>query len=116
MKYFTIILALTFSLSLMAQEHQPKFEKSGKLVKATYYHDNGEIAQMGYYLDGKLHDEWNMFDADGKKIAMGEYQKGLRTGKWFFWNKDGIKEVDFADNKVVNVVKYDNAEALVIDK
>ncbi len=116
MKIFVIMLALVFSTPLLAQENEPTYEKSGDMVKATYYHDNGQVAQVGYYLDGKLHDMWKMYNDEGKKIAMGQYHKGHRTGKWFFWNPEGLKEVDFVKNKVVNVVNYNNAEAVVINK
>lgn len=109
-------MALFLSTSLIAQENQPTYKKSGDMVLATYYHDNGQVAQHGYYLDGKLHDEWSMYDQEGNKIANGHYNMGKRTGKWFFWNKEEVKEVDFADNKIVNVVKHDNADALAIKR
>ena len=115
MKIFIIMLALVFSASLTAQENMPTYEDLGDMVKATYYHDNGEVAQVGFYLDEKLHDKWEMFNEEGKKIAMGHYHMGKRTGKWFFWNQEGLKEVDFVDNKVVNVVKHNSAESIVIN-
>ncbi len=115
MKVMLFTLALIFSVSLNAQENKPIFEQEGDMVKATYYHNNGEVAQVGYYLDEKLHDQWVMFDEDGKRIAMGQYHMGKRTGKWFFWSQNDLKEVDFEDNKVVNVVKHDNAEAIVVN-
>ena len=116
MKTTILLIAFSICLSLSAQDIKPKYEQERDMVKATYFHDNGEIAQVGYYLDGKLHDLWSMYDDQGEKIAMGQYQMGKRTGKWYFWNKEEIKEVDFADNKIVNVVKYQNKEALVIKK
>ena len=115
MKYMLLVLALIFSASLSAQENKPIFEKEGNMVKATYYHDNGMVAQIGYYLNDKLHDRWEMFDEEGKKIAMGQYHMGKREGKWFFWSQKDLKEVDFKDNKVVNVVQHDNAEAIVVN-
>ena len=67
-----LLLLLTFcSAFIYAQSTEPIFEKEGKMVKATYFHDNGEIAQMGYMLNGKLHGDWTMFDAKGSKIAAG---------------------------------------------
>ena len=115
MKFILLAMALVFSATLSAQEKEPLFVQEGDMVKATYYHDNGNIAQQGYYLDEKLHDQWVMFDEDGKRIAMGQSQMGKRTGKWFFWSQNDLKEVDFEDNKVVNVVKHDNAEAIVVN-
>lgn len=115
MRYLLLALALVFSVTLSAQENKPTFVQEGDMVKATYYHDNGNIAQVGYYLNDKLHDQWVMFDEEGKRIAMGRYHMGKRTGKWFFWHQNDLKEVDFEDNKVVNVVKHDNAEAIVVN-
>ena len=116
MKYITILLVFLMSSVMMAQDMEPTFKKEGDMVKATYYHDNGTVAQTGYYLNEMLHGEWVMFDTQGKKQAMGQYEFGQKTGKWFFWSERGLKEVDFANNKVAKVIKYDNAEAIVINK
>ena len=115
MKSMLLALALIFSITLSAQENKPTFEKEGDMVKATYYHDNGMVAQVGYYLNDKLHDRWEMFDEEGKKIAVGQYHMGKRTGKWFFWNQNDLKEVDYLENRVINVTKHDNAEAIVVN-
>ena len=84
-------------------------------MKATYYHENGMVAQQGYFLNEELHEEWNMFDNNGQLIAKGKYQMGKRTGKWFFYDQQGVKEVDYKDNKIVNVVKHDSAESIVVN-
>ncbi len=115
MKLVTILLALTFSLGMSAQDNKPTFEKKGDLTKATYFHDNGEIAQTGYFLEGKLHGQWKMFDETGKKIAKGNYEMGKRTGKWFFWEGEVLKEVDFTDNRIASVVESKNAKPVVIN-
>ncbi len=115
MKSIVFMLAFMFSIALYAQDNKPTFEKAGNMVKATYYHDNGMVAQVGYYLNEKLHDQWEMFDEKGKKIAMGHYHMGKRTGKWYFWNKESVKEVDFVDNKIVNVTKHNDASAIVVN-
>lgn len=115
MKSLVFTLALMFSVALYAQENKPSFEKAGDMVKATYFHDNGTVAQEGYYLNDKLHDQWKMFDEGGNKIAMGQYHMGKRTGKWFFWNEKGIKEVHFVDNKVVNVVEHNSSKSIVVN-
>ena len=45
-----IFIALIASLSLSAQQKEaPKFTLEGRLTKAVFYHDNGEIAQIGYF-------------------------------------------------------------------
>lgn len=116
MKKVALLLIGMFTISLGAQEIEPKFEKEGKLVKATYYHDNGEIAQTGFYLNDKLHGEWKMYDSEGNKIAMGQYDKGSRTGKWFFWEGQELQEVAYLDNQITNIKKWKNAETVVLNK
>lgn len=116
MKRVILLLAAIFTISAYAQTKEPSYEKVGEMVKATYFHDNGEVAQTGFYVDGKLHGQWRMYDENGKKIATGKYDMGKRSGKWFFWEGEILKEVDFTDNKITNVVKWNNAEAVVVNK
>ncbi|NKI30977.1 toxin-antitoxin system YwqK family antitoxin [Croceivirga thetidis] len=114
MKRAVLILVLVFSVYMYPQDTEPTLEKVGKMVKATYFHDNGEIAQIGYLMKGKLHGQWLMYDVNGKKIASGKYENGLRTGKWFFWQDEILKEVDFVNNKIVNVKKWNQSEVVAI--
>ena len=108
--------AMLMSLFMTAQQPEPTMEREGKQVKATYYHENGAVAQVGYFLNGKLHGEWKMYDSQGDKIAMGQYIDGVRTGKWFFWEADGLKEVDYEQNKIERVVKWNQGESVVVNE
>ena len=101
---------------MQAQDVKPLYEKEGDLVKATFYHDNGNIAQLGNFQDGQLHGEWIMFDESGKKVAIGQYSLGMKTGKWFFWKGDLLQEVDYSDNRIVSVVNWNNGESVAINK
>ncbi len=116
MKQAILILAIVFSAQIYAQDIKPTFEKEGKMVKATYFHDNGEVAQTGFLLDGKLHGQWFMYNVEGKKIVSGRYENGVRSGKWFFWKNDILKEVDFQDNKIAYVKDWNNAQVVSVDK
>ncbi len=116
MKRGIILLAILFSVCSYAQDIKPTFEKEGKMVKATYFHDNGEIAQTGYLMDGKLHGQWYMYSLEGKKLATGKYTNGKRAGKWFFWKDDILKEVDFEDNRVAYVKNWNQAEVVSVNK
>lgn len=116
MKIVMSLGALMFSLFMTAQQPEPVMEKAGDQVKATYFHENGKIAQVGFYQDGKLHGEWKMYNEEGKKLAMGQYNEGVRTGKWFFWEADGLKEVDYEQNKIARVVKWNQGEAVVVNE
>ena len=116
MRLLMTMLALLGTLAIQAQDKNPVFEKDGDLVKATYYHENGLVAQEGHYLNGELHGEWKMFDTKGNKLAIGQYSFGEKTGKWFFWDDNGLKEVDYLDNQVANVTQWNNGEAVVLNK
>lgn len=112
MKNIIITGALLMSSLIFAQKVEPKFEVVDNMVKATYYHDNGQVKQEGFYLDGKLHGEWVSYNDRGMKQTIGEYNKGNKVGKWFFWNTDKLSEVDFSNSRIVEVKKW-SSETLV---
>ncbi len=111
MKKLVIMSVLLASGMMFAQEVEPKFEVVDQMVKATYYHDNGQIKEQGFYLDGKLHGKWVSYNENGTRQTTGEYQNGKKVGKWFFWNEDSLNEVDFNDSRVADVKKW-SREAL----
>ena len=106
MKKLAIAVVLLVSSLSFAQEVKPKFEVVDQMVKATYYYDNGQVKQEGYYLDGKLHGKQVDYNEDGTKQSIGEYNKGLKTGKWFFWSDASLSEVDFSDSRIAEVKKW----------
>lgn len=116
MKIVTTVIAFLFVSLTYAQEVKPIFEQQGDQVKATYFHDNGVVAQTGYYVDGKPEGEWKMYDNTGKKIAMGQYVSGKKSGKWFFWEGEGLREVDYNDNRIASVIKWTDGESVVLNK
>lgn len=95
------------------QDLKPRFEKQGELIKGTYYYEDGSIEQEGTYKNGKLHGEWISYGQNGEKNAIAQYEEGIKTGKWFFWNDDILNEVDYKMNRIVEVRKYKKTEALV---
>lgn len=112
MKKILLFGAMLFGLVLTAQNTEPKFEKEGEKVKATYFHDNGEVAQQGYFYNDKLDGKWTMFNDKGEKIAMGNYVNGVKTGTWLFWDNETVKEVDFDNNKIAAIATKE-AKSLV---
>ncbi|SFW39189.1 hypothetical protein SAMN02927921_01472 [Sinomicrobium oceani] len=118
MKNIALIAALLVSGFMFAQqtEVKPVLEKEGNLVKATYFHDNGKIAQTGYYKDGKPHGNWKAFNEEGEKIAAGTYDQGKKVGKWFFWTPDNLNEVNFENSEIVSVTKWSDARPVVLNK
>lgn len=112
MKKIFILTLLMFSSIFYAQEVKPKFEIVDNMVKATYYYDNGQVKQEGFYLDGKLHGKWISYTETGARQTMGEYENGAKVGKWFFWSGESLSEVDFSKSKIESVKKW-SQDALV---
>ena len=115
MKKVLILLFLGIGLMAHGQETESKIEKVGKLVQKTVYHDNGEIAQTGYLLNGKPHGQWLQYNKKGKKIAAGRYEEGVKNGRWMFWSKGTLTEVEFEKNVIKNVKKWNNSELVYVN-
>ena len=113
MKKFIIIGAVLISGMVSAQDVAKKIEVVGNRVKATYYYENGQVQQEGFYKDGKLDGTWVSYDENGTKNAIGEYIKGKKTGKWFFWNDTSLREVDYSESKIASIKNW-KQDALVI--
>ena len=104
MKKIILIFALLLTGYGFAQNPNVKTEKIGDLTKATYFYANGNIEQQGTFnSEGKLHGEWVSYDVNGKKLAVGNYDNGLKVGKWLFWQKGVLKEVEYKDSKITDV-------------
>lgn len=110
MKKLVILVAVLFSGVIFAQEAKPVLEPFGKKIKATYFYENGQVQQEGYFENGKLEGIWVSYNESGDKIASGEYVAGVKTGKWFFWSqvdgKSSLSEVDFSNNKIEKVKNW----------
>lgn len=106
MKKIMILGALVISAMTFGQTAKPVLEQEGNLVKATYYYDNGQIQQQGHFKDGKLEGNWVAYDTAGDKTSMGEYTKGEKTGKWFFWSHKSLSEVDYSNSRIAKVQSW----------
>ena len=106
---------LSVSFTYAQDKKETKLEKKGDLTFVTYYHDNGEVQQKGAFnVKGKLQGEWTSFDINGNKVALGTYDNGKKVGKWFFWEGESLKEVDYIDSKIVNVSQWDNKTKVAV--
>ncbi len=104
-----VLMMLAVSYTHAQDKKQSTQEKKGDLTIVTYYHDNGKIQQKGAFnVKGNLHDEWMSFDNRGNKVMVGNYEDGKKVGKWFFWNGDSLKEVDYSNNVIVNINQWTN--------
>ena len=59
-----------------------------------------------------MHGQWVSFDQNGKKIAIANYNEGIKTGKWIFWTDKNLSEVDYSDSRVASVKNW-KEEAVV---
>lgn len=115
MKKYLIIVVLLFTGMIFAQDSKLVLEPFGNKVRATYFYENGEMQQVGYFENGKLQGTWVTFDENGNKISSGQYENGVKTGKWFFWNKTNLTEVDYSNNAIASVKNW-KQEAIATTK
>ncbi len=113
MRKFVIAGMVLMGGVVSAQTIEPVLEADGKMVKATYFHENGKVNQQGHFLDGKPEGKWIMFDELGNKKAVAHYATGEKTGKWYFFSGNTVSEVDYSDNRVAAVKNY-SKDALVV--
>ncbi len=95
-----------------AHSIEPKLEAHGNLVKATYFYENGQVRQTGFFKDGKLEGQWVSYDVAGNKKSVAEYAAGKKVGQWLHWNEAGLAEVSYDNNKLESVKTW-KQEALV---
>jgi hypothetical protein len=121
MKKCIILVAILFSGIIFAQKAEPVLEPFGKKVKATYFFENGQVQQEGFFENGKLEGVWVSFDEKGNKTSSGEYNNGKKTGKWFFWSEksdngfSNLSEVDYSNNRIASVKNWKQEVIVSID-
>ncbi|HOZ73912.1 MAG TPA: membrane-binding protein [Flavobacterium sp.] len=106
MKKYLFMAAILVSGMVSAQETEPKLEAYGNLVKATYYYENGQVQQTGFFKDGKLEGQWVAYYENGNKKSVGEFSNGQKTGKWVLFNENALTEVNYNDNAVASVKNW----------
>jgi len=77
------------------------------------YFPDGRV--MGYrtYVKGKLEGEAVFFNYKGRRILVGQFKDGIKTGTWYDLKRK-TKEV-FENNKLISTVKLTRAEILAIE-
>ena len=94
-----IALALFTTVAFAQKEKTLTLNKETNLIDAVYYHDNGEVSQIGSFtLDGKLEGKWISFDDNGNKLVAAFYNNGKKVGKWIHWIDGQKKVVNYTDN------------------
>ena len=104
MKKLIVLLVIMMFGTVIGQNIEPKLEVVGQLVKATYFYENGAIAQEGFFKNGKLEGKWTSYEMNGNVKAVAFYAEGKKSGKWSF-NDQGLNTttVDYAENQIVAV-------------
>lgn len=115
-KHILFLFALMITVvSFGQQKRDLKLNKETNIIEVTYFHDNGAVSQTGAYtLDGKLQGEWLSFDTEGKKIVSASYDNGNKVGKWFYWNNNTLKEVDYSNNAIAGITEWTDKKSLVV--
>ncbi len=101
------LVAISFSY---AQDKEPSFEKQDDLVKATYYHENGMIKEVGFFKDNKLHDKWVHYDLTGKITVVANYENGVKEGTWYIVGENSTKQVTYKANKPIKVEEVEGTD------
>ena len=117
MRNIIVLLVLVVSVSTVVAQNdiKDKLTLKGDLVETVQFHDNGAIAQTGYYTkEGKLQGEWVSYDANGKKLAVAQYSNGQKVGTWKFYQGDTMKEVTYANAKIAKIKTWEEKDTRVV--
>ena len=114
MKKLVVLACLVVGISIQAQGKKPEYKKTGDVFKFTSFYEDGSINEVGFYKNKKLTGVWKKYDALGNKMALANYEEGKKVGKWFFWTKDGLKEVNYENNTIVSVQSWKEGNTLAI--
>ncbi|MFH6602873.1 toxin-antitoxin system YwqK family antitoxin [Maribacter algicola] len=116
MKKYVLLIVVSFmvSASFAQQKKEIKLNKETNLIEATYFHENGQVSQKGTFdLAGKLQGDWVSYNDAGDKTSEGSYEKGVKTGKWLFWEDGKMKEVVFDNNIIASVIDKESKSRVV---
>lgn len=115
-KILLIAVVIVFSTQAFAQaESKKELIKKGDVIEATLFHDNGVVSQEGQYtLDGKLQGTWISYDVNGNKTAVAQYNNGEKTGTWYFYEGEVLKEVKYSNSKIAQVTTWKDSETQIV--
>ena len=113
-KIFIVALLFCVAFSYAQKDRTLTLNEETNLIEVTYFHDNGQVSQTGFYTkEGKLQGEWYSYCQEGNKIVSAKYDEGKKVGKWFYWENNNLKEVDYSDNAVASVSEWTNKTTIV---
>ncbi len=110
-----LFVMLITTVSFAQNERTLKLNNDSNTIEVVYYHSNGAVSQTGAYtFDGKLQGDWLTYDTNGVKTAFAKYDEGKKIGTWYFYQKDVLQEVNYSDNRIVEVVTWKDSETKVV--
>lgn len=85
------------------------------LNKVTWYYENGNVAEEGFYLQGKKHGTWTSFDESGNKNGVANWNRDKKEGDCYVMHPNGqIKyHLVYSDNKKVKAAEWDENGTLI---
>ncbi|WP_194851369.1 toxin-antitoxin system YwqK family antitoxin [Nonlabens antarcticus] len=105
MKYVMIIAVMMIGMITFAQKIKPEFvQLKDGIITATYFHENGKVAQTGSFVNNKRDGEWTSYNNKGTKTATALFDSGKKVGKWLIRNGDVLTEVDYQNNQIASVI------------
>ncbi|WP_347373799.1 nicotinic acid mononucleotide adenyltransferase [Aequorivita sp. Q41] len=117
MKNIITLLAVVLITNVaLAQDNKKNtYFLDGDVIEATIYHENGMIAQTGYYTqENKLTGEWVSFDENGNKTAVAQYDNGKKVGTWLFYQGNTQREVSYNDSQIAKVTTWKLTDTYVV--
>lgn len=85
----------------------------------TYYYSNGNVKEMGTFLNDEKTEQWLRWDEAGNKIAEAFYKEGKKDGTWMIWDANGTKRYEMyysMDKKVGKWSMWDEKGNLTSEK
>lgn len=115
MKTLAFILAVMINVSVIAQTTAPTYNKVNGMLKVTSYHENGNVKEVGYFIDDKKVGVWENFNESGIKVAEASYTNGVKDGNWSVWNDKGVMlyHMVYDNGKRVLATQWDENGTLV---
>jgi len=118
MKKIVLLFVMAFTANMVFAQTCVKkdgYVLNGDVIEATLYHDNGTIAQTGFYTkDNQLQGEWISYDVQGNKTAVASYENGEKVMTWLFYNGSEMKEVTYTNSKIAQVKTWTNTGTHVV--
>jgi len=63
------------------------------------FHDNGKILITYFNVDGKIDGKWTQYNSDGSVHEEGNYEKGLKQGKFLIYAQEKGMERGYVSNE-----------------